>query len=66
MSNERQRAVGEELNARFPKVKGNMGQQEFRMVYNMYRQTGVEDPDAYQSALASVRERHPGFTPIER
>jgi hypothetical protein len=48
--------------------KGPVGaaQREFRMTLNMYAQSGEARDEAEAKALASVRARHPGFTPKRR
>lgn len=63
MAHERQREIGRWIQARYP--KGDEAQQEFRMVLNIYLQHGDPEAEAVAKALASVRERHPSFTPVE-
>lgn len=63
MANERQREIGRWIQARYP--KGGSAQQEFKMVLNIYLQRDDAEADAVAAAVASVRERYPGFTPIE-
>jgi hypothetical protein len=63
MAQGRQRAAGDFINSRFP--KGDHAQQQFRMVLNMYLQHGMAEAEAVARATVSVRDRHPGFTPVE-
>ncbi len=63
MANERQKEIGRWIHARYP--KGGPAQQEFKMVLNVYLQHGDAEAEAVAKAVASVRERHPGFTPVE-
>ncbi len=62
MAQERQRAAGDFINARFP--KGDRAQQEFRMMLNTYLQHGMPEAEAVARATVSVRDRRPGFTPV--
>lgn len=64
MAHDRQRGVGDFINARFP--RGDSAQQAFRMLLNMYLQKGIPQAEAVARAAVSVRERHPGFRPVER
>jgi hypothetical protein len=63
VANERQVEIGRWIQDRYP--KGDPAQQEFKMVLNIYLQRGDSEDDAVAHALASLQERHPGFTPVE-
>ena len=62
MANERQREIGREIKERYP--KRDFAQQEFRMIYNAYRQAGTPEVEAEERAIATLRKAYPGFTPV--
>ena len=65
MAHERQRALAQELDARFPKEKSNIGQQMFRSNYYNGRMAGQTHAEARAESLAVVRRSRPSFTPVE-
>jgi len=62
---EKQRRLRDELNARFPRMRGNLGQQMFRSCYYNTRMHGESVSEAFRSSVEAVRQYVPGFTPIE-
>lgn len=62
---EKQRRLRDELNARFPRMRGNLGQQMFRSCYFNCRMHGESVSDAIRSSVEAVRRYVPDFTPIE-
>jgi hypothetical protein len=64
MAYERQRALRDELNQRYPKMKGNLGQQMFRAAYYNDRMSGLPHSKAHELSLAAVRQYEPGFVPV--
>lgn len=65
MAYERQRALRDELNARFPKIKRDLGQQMFRSAYFNDRMAGLDQDDAERLAIEAVRRHIPGFAPAK-
>lgn len=61
MPHEKQRAIKELIQSRYP--KGHMPQQDFRMVLNLYLLKDLPLEEAEAQAIASVRERYPDFVP---
>lgn len=67
MPYERQRALRQELSARFPRIKGgDIDQQVFRSGWYDGRMAGLPHAEAREQALAAVRRLNPHFTPVER
>jgi hypothetical protein len=65
MPYERQRALRQELNARFPRIKGDIDQQVFRSGWYDGRMAGLPHAEAREQSLAAVRRLNPHFTPVE-
>ena len=65
MAYEKQHRLRDELNARFPRRRGNLGQQMFRSVYFNHRMHGDNVEDAISSSITAVQTYVPDFTPIE-
>jgi hypothetical protein len=65
MAHERQRLLRDELNARFPRARGNLGQQMFRSAYYNSRMAGEPHARARSGSIAAVRAHLPDFNPIE-
>jgi hypothetical protein len=61
---EKQRRLRDELNARFPRRRGNFGQQMFRMNYYDLRMSGAGIDAAIASSIEAVRLYVPGFVPV--
>ena len=61
----RQHDMRDELNARFPARRGNIGQQMFRSCYFNARMGGESVDEAIKSSIEAVRTHVPGFVPIE-
>jgi hypothetical protein len=66
MKREEQVAIGKWIDETWPRGPAGSPQNEFRMTVNLYAQSGDSRTDAAAKALASTRERHPGFTPVAR
>ena len=66
MKREDQVAIGVWIDETWEKGSPGSPQREFKMVLNGYAQHGDSRAAAEAKALASVRERHPGFTPAKR
>lgn len=66
MAYERQRALREELNVRFPKMRRNLGQQMFRSAYFNDRMAGLPHEKARELSLEAIRRYEPNFMPVER
>lgn len=64
-ANMRQHEMRDEMNARFPARRGNIGQQMFRSCYFNSRMHGDSVEEAIKSSVEAVRIRVPGFVPIE-
>jgi hypothetical protein len=62
---EKQHRLREELNARYPRVRSNIGQQMFRSAYYNLRMAGQSITDAAHTAVEIVRLYVPDFTPIQ-
>ena len=65
MKYEKQYRLRDELNARFPRMRGNIGQQMFRSAYYDSRMADASVEDATRSSIDAVRRYVPNFTPIE-
>jgi hypothetical protein len=66
MAYEKQYAIRDELNARYPRIKSNFGQQAFRSGYNMSRLHGETPEEARRTSINAVRATIDAtFTPIE-
>jgi hypothetical protein len=65
MKYEKQHRLRDELNARFPRRRGNIGQQMFRSCYYNARMHGYGMAEAIRSSVEAVRRYVPDFTPIE-
>lgn len=63
MPYERQRAIRDELNRRFPKMKGDLGQQMFRSAYYNGRMAGLDHETAVDASIAAVRRHVSNFSP---
>ena len=65
MAYEKQHGLRDEMNARFPRRRGNIGQQMFRSCYFNARMHGEGVDEAIASSVDAVRVHVPGFVPIE-
>ena len=65
MGYERQRRLRAELDARFPRMRGNVGQQMFRSCYFNGREAGESPEEAVRTSIQAVRVHVPDFVPIE-
>jgi hypothetical protein len=61
---EKQFRLRDELNAQFPRRRGNLGQQMFRSAYYNGRMAGQSVADAIRIGVAIVRLYVPNFVPI--
>jgi hypothetical protein len=62
---EKQLRLRDELNDRFPRMRGNLGQQMFRSFYYNSRMHGESVSEAIRSSVEAIRHYVPGFTPTE-
>ena len=65
MKYEKQYRLRDELNASFPRIRSNIGQQMFRSAYYNLRLAGQSINDAALTAAEIVRLHVPGFTPVQ-
>lgn len=63
MPYERQRAIRDELNRRFPKMKGDLDRQMFRSAYYNGRMAGLDHEAAVNLSIAAVRRHVSNFRP---
>jgi len=61
----KQHRLRDELNARFPRNRRDIGQQMFRSAYYNCRMAGESVSDAIRTSVEVVRLYVPGFTPTE-
>jgi hypothetical protein len=64
MNREEQKAIGTWIGATFAKGEPASPQSEFLMAVNAYAQSATPRQEAVEKATASVRARHPSFTPL--
>lgn len=62
---EKQYRLRDELNARYPRMRKNIGQQMFRSAYYNLRMAGQTMTDAARTAAEIVGLHVPGFAPIQ-
>jgi hypothetical protein len=60
----RQRRVSTELREHYCKEKGNLAQSIFLAAMNIHMQYGTPRLEAERRVVKSIREKHPGFSPV--
>ena len=65
MGYEKQRRLKAELDTRFPRRRGDLGQQMFRSCYYNGREAGESPDEAVRTSIEAVRVHIPDFVPIE-
>jgi hypothetical protein len=61
---EKQLRLRDELNASYPRIRSNLGQQMFRSAYYNLRMAGQSVTDAARTGVEIVRLYVPNFSPI--
>lgn len=62
---EKQHRLSDELNAHYPRIRSNLGQQMFRSNYYNLRMAGQSVADAVRTGVEIVRLYIPDFVPIQ-